>query len=175
MNITASDVTSVCAILLSLYALVSTRRHNRLSVTPHLADYTNKLTTNEGLTLTYDISNNGIGPARIKSFVLFRDGKAFPKKGEGDYVESFVREHLGKKLNYEIAHNFNFGEDDSLKAGDTRRMVQIFFPRAKPEDREKILALFDGIGIRIEYESFYGQKFVFDRRKETKREDSLSK
>jgi hypothetical protein len=168
MDITPSEVTSVCALVVSVASLWATRRHQRLSVTPHLADYTNKLTANEGLTLTYEISNNGIGPARIRSFVLFRDGKAFPKKKEDDYVEKFVHEHLGKKLNYQITHNFNFGEDDSLKAGDTRRMVQIFFPGAKSEDRKMILELFNGIGIRIEYESFYGQKFVFDRKTESK-------
>ncbi|HTX22680.1 MAG TPA: hypothetical protein VMD27_12605 [Candidatus Aquilonibacter sp.] len=168
IDITPSEVTSVCALVVSVASLWATRRHQRLSVTPHLADYTHKLTANEGLTLTYDISNNGIGPARIKSFVLFRDGKAFPKRKEDDYVETFVREHLGKKLNYKITYNFNFGEDDSLKAGDTHRMVQIFFPGAKSEDREKILALFEGIGMRIEYESFYGQKFIFDRKAETK-------
>ena len=167
-DISASEITSVCALVVSVASLWATRRHQRLSVTPHLADYTNKLTTNEGLTLTYEISNNGIGPARIRSFVLFRDGKAFPKKKEGDYVETFVHEQLGKKLNYQITHSFNFGEDDSLKAGDTRRMVQIFFSGAKQEDREKILSLFDGIGIRIEYESFYGQRLVFDRKSETK-------
>jgi len=174
MSMTASDITSVCAILLSLYALVSTRRHNRLSVNPHLADYTNKLTTNEGLTLTYEISNNGIGPARIKSFVLFREGKPFPKEKD-DYVESFVREHLGNRLKYDIRHSFNFGKDDSLKAGDMRHILEIFFPGAKLENREQILGMFEGIGLRIEYESFYGQKFVLDRRNENKLKNSLLK
>lgn len=95
-------VISLCAIALTSYGLYATRRHNRLSVTPHLTDYTNRLITNEGLILSYDISNNGIGPAKIKSFVLFREGKPYPR-GKGDYVESFVREHLGNRLKYDVS------------------------------------------------------------------------
>lgn len=167
-------VISLCAIALTVYGLYATRRHNRLSVTPQLADYTNKLTTNEGLILSYDISNNGIGPARIRNFVLFREGKPFPR-GKDDYVETFIRAHLGDRLKYNIRHSFNFGEDDSLKVGDTRRMLEIFFPGAKIEDREKILGMFEGISLRIEYESFYGKKFVLDRKNDKKLMDAPQK
>jgi hypothetical protein len=152
---------ALCAILLTAYGLHATRRHNRLSVTPHLNGCSNILTTDEGLTFSYEIGNNGIGPARIKKFLLFQDGKLFPK-GNDDYVESLIREHLGDRLNYQIRHNFNFGKDASLKAGDTCRIVEIFFPGAKSQDKEKILKIFVGMDLRIEYESFYGQKFVFD-------------
>lgn len=167
-------VISLCAVALTAYGLYATRRHNRLSVTPHLADYTNKSATNEGLVISYEVSNNGIGPAKIKTFALFREGKQFPK-GKDDYVDSFVRAHLGNRLKYDIRHSFNFGEDDSLKAGDTRHILNIFFPGAKSEDREKILGMFEGIAIRIEYESFYGEKFVLERKNENKLIDAPSR
>lgn len=165
---------SLCAIALTIYGLYATRRHNRLWVTPHLADYTNNSTTNEGLIIFYDISNNGIGPAKIKSFVLFREGKPFPR-GKDDYVDSFIRAHLGNRLKYDIRHSFNFGDDDSLKAGDTRHVLNIFFPGAKSEDRGKILEMFGGIGLRIEYESFYGEKFVLERKNDDKLMDAPSR
>jgi len=167
-------VISLCAIALTAYGLYATRRHNRLSVTPHLADYNNKSITNEGLIISYDISNNGIGPAKIKSFVLFREEKPFPR-GNDDYVDSFVRAHLGNRLKYEVRHSFNFGNYDSLKAGDTRNVLNIFFPGAKSEDRGKILEMFGGIGLRIEYESFYGEKFVLERKSDSKLMDASSR
>ncbi len=138
-------------------------RHNKLSVTPHLSGCSNKETTNEGSVFSYEVSNNGIGPAKIKSFVLFRDGKPFPK-GKGDYVEELIREHLGNQLNYQIIHNFNYGKDVSMKVGDTRCILKIFFPGAKQDDQEKILKNFEALRLRIEYESFYGEKFIFDSR-----------
>jgi hypothetical protein len=56
-----------------------------------------------------------------------------------------------------------------------RHILEIFFPGAKLENREQILGMFEGIGLRIEYESFYGQKFVLDRRNENKLKNSLLK
>jgi hypothetical protein len=151
---------ALCAVLFTAYGLAATRRHNRLSVTPHLNGCSNSSTTNEGLVFSYDISNNGIGPARIKKFILFRDGKPFPK-GNGDYVESLILEHLGEQLKYQITYSFNFGTDASLKSGDTCRIVEILFLEAKSQDKEKILKNLEGLDLCIEYESFYRQKFVF--------------
>jgi hypothetical protein len=154
-------VISLCAISLTAYGLYATRRHNRLSVTPHLSGCRNKDMTSEGFWFSYDISNNGIGPAKIKKFILFRNGKISPK-GKDDYVEALIHQHLGDQLNYQIVHQFNFGNDVSMKAGDTRCIVKIFFPGAKQADQENLLKRLEGLDAQIEYESFYGQKFIFD-------------
>jgi hypothetical protein len=156
-------VISFCAILLTAYGLYATRRHNRLSVTPHLSGCTNKDFTDEGFLFSYGISNNGIGPAKIKKFILFRHGKVFPK-GKDDHVGALIREHLGDQMNYQIVHQFNFGKDVSMKAGDTRCIVKIFFPGAKQNDQENILKNLEGLEARIEYESFYGKKDFLDTR-----------
>ena len=129
--------------------------------------------TSEGFMLSYDISNNGIGPAKIKNFVLFRDKKVF-SRSKGDYVEAAIREHLGNRLNYQIVHQFNFGKDVSMKVGETRCMVKIFFPGAKQNDQESILKNFEGLDVRIEYESFYGQKFIFDTNDKGKIENTIA-
>lgn len=160
-----SLVISICALALTVYSLYATRRHNRLSVVPHLHGYENESTDDKGLTYSYDISNNGIGPARIKKFILLRHDKAFPK-GEGNYVRSSISEHLGNQVNYEIKFSFNFGYDASLRAGETRRIVEMFFPGVKTGEEDKFWRLLKGMALRIEYESFYGQKFVFDTRNE---------
>jgi hypothetical protein len=168
---TISLIVSASAILLTFYGLYATRRHNRLSVTPHLSGCRNNDITNEGFLFSYDISNNGIGPAKIKKFNLFRHGKIFPK-GNVDYVEALICEHLGNRLNRQILHQFNFGNDVSMKAGETRCIVKILFPGAKRNDQENILKELDGLDALIEYESFYGQKFVFDTRDKTSLPDT---
>ena len=94
MKIHSSDIISACAICLTLYGLYATRRHYRLSMTPHITGCSNKNLTDQGFTLSYVVSNNGIGPARIKKFSLFHNGKIFPK-GNGDYVESLSGDGSG--------------------------------------------------------------------------------
>jgi hypothetical protein len=165
---TASIFTSVCALFLTLYGLWATRRHNRLSVTPHLCSHTNKLITEAGLVLTYEISNNGIGPARIKKVVLFRNDQEFPKPENDvtEHVHSLIRAHLDNQIKFTINHSFSFGNDFSLKAGDAKRIAEIFFPEVKEDTSPTALKKLEGLDMLIEYESYYGQKLTFDTRVE---------
>src|SRR3989338_4510805 len=69
----SSAVVAVCALGLTVWQAAITRRHNRLSVTPHLTTWTQF----EQATGRYSIEilNNGIGPALIKSFSVQVDGQ----------------------------------------------------------------------------------------------------
>jgi hypothetical protein len=163
----ASETISICAITLTVCGLYATMRHNMLSVTPHLDGCHNKDMTPEGFLFSYDISNNGIGPAKIKNFILYRNGKPTPR-GNGDYIEAVIREHLGERVYHQIKRQFNIGNNSSIRAGNTIRIIELLFPTAKPEDVEKIIKELQEIDLRIEYQSFYGQKFVLDTRDRTK-------
>jgi hypothetical protein len=156
-------IIAICALALTLYGLYATRRHNRLSLTPHLCGCRNKLTTNDGLTFTYTVSNNGIGPARITSFVLWRDSKPFAR-GVGEYIEDFIRELVGDKLKYEIKSSSTLGDKTSMRPGDSTRIIEIYFPGAKRGDEAKIQEFIGAAAVRIEYESIYRKRFVFDSR-----------
>ncbi len=119
---------------------------------------------NEGFVFSYDISNNGIGPARIKSFVFFRDGKPFPKPTDGftNYTDAMIRSLLGNKFKFHINSTYSFGNDISLKAGDSRRIAEVLFPEIRAGEEEKVLNEIKGTKLVINYESFYGKEFVFD-------------
>jgi hypothetical protein len=158
-----SLVISLCAISLTVYGLYATRRHNRLSVIPHITGCSNITNNPDGVIFSYDVSNNGIGPARITKFILFREGKEYPK-GKGDYLESLILEHLGNRISYQINYTFNFGTKASLKAGITQQIATIFFPGMTKADYEKINGILNGMDMRIEYESFYGAPDHFDTR-----------
>jgi hypothetical protein len=126
--------------------------------------------TDDGLLVTYELSNNGIGPARITNFVLLRNGKEIPKIEDElfEYVDSAIKSHLSGRIDFKINHSFDFGNNVSMRAGDTRKIVEIFFPGVKPEQREGALKTLQDLDARIEYQSFYGQKFVYDTRKTRK-------
>lgn len=159
----SGNIIAIYALALTFYGLYATRRHNRLSVTPHICSCRSRLATNGGVTFAYDISNNGIGPARITSFVLLRDGKPFPR-GKGEYVEALFSDIIGDKLKCQFSRSLSLGENTSMRAGDTARLVEIFIPGATPADELKFQELLSTAHIRIEYESFYGKRFAYDSR-----------
>ena len=162
----ASNVIALCALGLTCYNLWATRRHNRLSVTPFLSGHTNKLMTDAGLTFSYEVTNSGIGPAKIKKFTLLRHGEEFPKTTDKfvEYTDTLIRAHLGNQLAYNINHAFTFGEKTCLKPGETRKVAEIFFPGVNQSNQEDVLAKIEGMDLVIRYESFYGQEFIFDTR-----------
>lgn len=119
--------------------------------------------TDAGFVLSYDLSNNGIGPAKIKKFTLLVDKKPFPMPDNGDYIEKFVRENLKTGYIYEIRKSYNFGDHPSvIKSGATYRLVEIIFPGTKSTDKEEILKSFNPLGLCVEYESFYEERFTFN-------------
>lgn len=160
-----SIVLSLCAISLTAYGAYATRRHNRLSVTPHLSSCTGNDLTDNGLLFSFEISNNGIGSAKIKDLVLFQHGEIFPK-GKTAYIEDLIKKHLGTSMEYQIVHQYNFGTSVSIRAGDTRCLVKVFFPGVNRDSQARVLNSLEGLDICIKYESFYGEKFTFDTRDE---------
>ncbi len=167
---TPSIIISVCGLIISLFALGvsfygmnATRRHNRLSVTPHLSGNWNTLTDDSGLTLSYVVKSDGLGPARIKSFTFFQDGKPIPRD-KGSYVANVIRERLEGKVKYHIKHNFEPGVKTYIRAGEACTIGEVFFPGAKPADGDRLKQLVEDLVLRIEYESFYDLPYVFDTR-----------
>lgn len=71
-------VLSLCAMSLTIYQASVMRRHQRLSVTPHLA--LNVSVTREG-NLVYTLANVGFGPAVLKDIAFTIDGKPIGPDG----------------------------------------------------------------------------------------------
>ena len=153
------------ALALSLYGIYATSRHNRLSVTPFIFGMRCKVTDHHGLTIAYDIFNHGTGPAKITGFILLTKDKPLPE-GKGDPIERWIRDHVGDKVKYQMKSHRNLGQNYSLMPGTSCRIIEAYFPGAKPSDLDQIEKTFDGLDIRIEYQSFYGLKFAFDTRTE---------
>src|SRR5688572_25280527 len=99
MTLSEATVTAMSAVFIALLALTVTiwqaaltRRHNRLSVRPHLRiDW---LVSDEGTDekVSVVLSNNGLGPAIIKRFQWKIDGKPLARSKEVPY---HIVEQLG--------------------------------------------------------------------------------
>jgi hypothetical protein len=69
---------SVCAISMTIYQAYNTRRHTRLSVQPRLS-WTVNLAGNGGI--SYSLTNDGFGPAVLRSLDLKLDGEVVGPDG----------------------------------------------------------------------------------------------
>ena len=64
----SSVVIAICAIVVSIWHGVQTRKHNKLSCKPHLTTWMN---SDKGKACySVDLINNGLGPALIEKFTV---------------------------------------------------------------------------------------------------------
>src|SRR3990172_12584537 len=75
----STTIIALCALALSIWQGMQTRRHNRLSFRPHLTTWTNR-DAEKGF-YRIELINNGIGPALIEEFLVKVDGKVISGLG----------------------------------------------------------------------------------------------
>ena len=147
-------IIALCAMLISVFATIITfysfkaqRRHNTLSVKPllHIAqfDYEN--------CIKITVSNNGIGPAIIKSIKV--------QKNEHEVKTSifhWLPEKLPGKMNYK--EYLTAYKDFVIKAGATGVMLEVPINPKKDEQltmKEEIRSILRNLTVCIHYEDIY--------------------
>lgn len=136
-------IIAICAVLVSVWQgrisqkqLEISQEHNRLTVKPYI-DIT-RFTNSDERTLEIKVSNQGYGPAIVKSFELVYDGNSYSNwnsvldaAGEGDNI---------RFLN-------NYGEGSLIASGKEEVIM-----RLKTEFNDK------NITVKIEYKSIYNEE-----------------
>ncbi len=132
------------------------RRHNRLSVRPHISTWTSG-DAEKGF-YSIEIVNNGIGPAIIEEFTVKIDGK--PVMGNGaDSVENALK-ILFPSVPYRANHGY-LSKDYSMAPKERCGFIEVQF-LGKPLPSEEVVkqAISRG-GLEITYKSFYDETFHF--------------
>lgn len=134
------------------------RKHNRLSVRPSLR-FDIFFSTKESSRIV--LCNVGLGPMIVKKIqIITRDHVIDANKQ--DWVKEVIR-HLaqtGLKNGHLGAFSLNpttFELDDIIQAGEQLNLLEMIDD--KSEDRYFSKAL-TRLGLRVEYQSFYGERFV---------------
>jgi hypothetical protein len=143
-----------------------TQRQNRLSCRPHLTPNNHTNTNDEGVTVTYTVSNYGLGPARIVKVELFLDGAPF-EFGE-DPIEEITMAVFGKTPGFEVPQQAWMSADYVFPEKANYRYGTLVFKGMNKEQLPAMKQAFERMDIRIEYESFYEERFVFDSREKSK-------
>jgi hypothetical protein len=78
----ASTVIAICALALTVWQGIQTRKHNRLSCKPFLTTWIGKDLKNNFYSV--DLINNGLGPAVIENFTIKVDDELFQIESADD-------------------------------------------------------------------------------------------
>ncbi|MBI5203795.1 MAG: hypothetical protein HZA11_02635 [Nitrospirae bacterium] len=156
----ASSIIALCALLFSFWQGHITRKHNRISVKPHLTTW-EESNPQEG---HYKVAlhNNGIGPALIKNFTIKVDGEII----EGEKTEKIEKalEILFPNLGYTSNHSW-FQEGYAMSANEGKTIVEISFQNPEKVNPSVVKSAIERADVIVEYESMYGEKFTFDSKK----------
>ena len=142
---------ALASLFVSVWSAFQTRKHNRLSVTPHLKiDYFHK--PSEPIKVI--LSNNGIGTALIKEFSVLLDGVTVLGVEAAGLSEALPKIGLvGTYYAYTPLSN------DALSVGGQELLLSFDVPASQFGERQQIVASLSRITFEIQYESMYGDKF----------------
>lgn len=150
----SAAIIALASLFVSIWSAVATRKHNRLSVTPHLrVDYSHK----PGEPVRVILSNNGIGTAIIKNFAIYLDGTLLTAKAAGGLTEALSKTGI---TGYFFAYTLS--SDDAVSSGEHMDLLS-FSIKNNLEEMAKVQASLSRISFRIDYGSMYGDKFCLQR------------
>lgn len=163
----SAQVIAVCALFLTTYQAAMTRRHNRLTVKPHLTTVMHRHIPPESpsmITVTATLANRGLGPAIIREYEVLIDGK--PEKADQHWAlfKPMQRVFNGKLVERGtrigwIRKGAVLGKDDKFEC------ATLFLDMSDPADLAILEQNINRLQLRIQYESAYGEKFEYDSRK----------
>ncbi|UUC20832.1 hypothetical protein NOV18_10250 [Pseudomonas asiatica] len=147
----ASGIIALLALFATVYQSHLSRKHNRLSIRPHLAIHGEE---GDDCTFTVIIRNDGLGPANIEDLKIYRDGKKLDASGEHLITKAFEGlEKCELKSLEAISPPFILPANHSIKLATIGYDESI---DSIDEHLENILRL------EIPYTSSYGEKFKLD-------------
>ncbi|MBO1926630.1 hypothetical protein J3998_03490 [Thiomicrorhabdus sp. 6S2-11] len=152
----ASLIVALCALGFTAWQTNTQRKHNRISVKPHLFSLSTSDRNKNIARLQILLINNGLGPAFINEFKVFY-------KGIESEPHTAVKSALGN-----LAKNSSLtilGDDYAMPEKDKEVLLSVTFP-AKSEDEVTIVAnRLDELDLLINYSSAYEKMEPYDSRK----------
>jgi hypothetical protein len=149
---TIATITAVAAITLGIIDSMQTRAHNRLSVVPYLVcDFS--MAAQPGQTIyTINLSNEGVGPAIIKSARITLPaalgGKSYAVWGD---VAKLLRERGAEVPTY-----WDYEGGEALGTQGRRELIRVNVPSAVGAT---LMPLLMDINVEITYTSVYQEEF----------------
>ena len=150
-------IIAIASITISIWEGNSMRKHYHLSVMPHLNNtfsVDDSSSTNKAFA-SFDIANNGLGPAVILSREYFVDGNKI------DDTKNHFSVKILEALNFDNTAGTSFqsiSKDLTIPAGDNLKVFGLYFSNRESFYRQR-MELQDRLSYIIKYESLYGKQY----------------
>lgn len=152
-------VLSLCALAFTAYQAYLQRSHNRLSVSPSLAVFSEESIDSDypgGVRVRLLLQNNGLGPALLDSISLIVEKKKIRLR-DHNHFRRVIRESLGR-LYCTDRWLATYGGGHAIKAGNAVLIADVTVSLDPPASSGEIQALFDWIGLEVNYRCMYGRR-----------------
>lgn len=162
----AALLISICALFLTISQSRATRRHNRLTVRPHLTSFTEQTadaTRRDLVAVKASLTNNGLGPAFIESFQILVDGIPVDVEHPSDVnalvEKDFPLDVIADENWYSVLRKgYVLAKDEKVV------LAALTVVRTLDVTEEVLRAALDRYHILVRYKSAYGESFVYDSR-----------
>ncbi|WP_126463800.1 hypothetical protein [Sulfuritortus calidifontis] len=153
----ATAVIALCAFGITWWQTSVARRHNRLSVTPHLTTWSHS--DDNASRYQIDLINNGIGPALIKLFFVQVDGQTI----SGEAGEPLLKaiKILFPQYNYH-SHVSYVANGYMMSEKENRPLVVLQFIGEHLPKPEEVEHATKRARLIIKYQSIYGDEYCLD-------------
>lgn len=141
----ATEVIAITAVLFTAYQAYLSRKHNKLSVKPHI---TISWANFSDAPISFTMCNDGLGPAIIKNFSVEVDGKVIQGDGPDVYKKAIIS--LGLQNVKYMSYNLTKGEAYSV--GKSLVLLKFDEPPERYEELSKDLSK---LKFKITYTSIY--------------------
>lgn len=155
-----SLIVAICAIAISICEGRQTRHHHRLSLKPSLVLHTNK--GNNPTIIEAKLVNAGLGPAVIKHTTILISGRVLEGSIE-QMIELVVNTCTeGLKVKQQVCGSMTPGF--ILRAAEEHLVLRVQLNDQETCGPKKLGESFDILDIVVEFESFYGESYIYDSR-----------
>lgn len=149
----AAEIIALCALLFTAWNVKIQRKHNILSIAPHLAKFVTSDQNGEVGVAKLELMNNGLGPAFITKFQIYINKKPF----EYDAALNYVTKGMNCKW-----QRTRLGKGYAMKQGEVKDLFSVVFPCNNNEELAATKEKFNVLDVAIEYECAYGKRKKFD-------------
>jgi hypothetical protein len=153
----SATIIALCAIALTIQQSLALRKHNRLSIRPMLALTSNRQNHPDVVVFESFLSNNGLGPAYIKSFHYLIDGSPVNAETTEQVYEAIEK---SAELNI-VTWSFTLLKPKHVMGKDTSEKLFLLTLLANSKVTLEELERYQ---IKVVYESAYGEEFIYDSR-----------
>lgn len=156
----ASDVAALAASVaatFTAYQAMLLRRHNRLSVKPHLSTWTRTDDANKEFKIYFILSNNGLGPAIIKDFVVYFDNEKLGDNMDTQALKSEIEKKAAQEKGIIKSTVSVLGIDSAFPVGEKEVLFLIHVPMYMGFDKSKFESFVNRFDLKINYNSVYGE------------------